>query len=244
LSGVHFGCPFAGCPESALWLKQTEAGVEERFPLRPAQASRRNMGESEIEGRLGGEASSAVLTVPNLISLLRLGAIPVFAWLVVRGRLGTATLVLAGIGVSDWVDGWIARRFNQVSRLGQLLDPAADRLALVVAAVVFIVEGITPWWVVGLILLRDVAIAAGGGVLKSRGGAIPAVNVVGKAGTCALMYALPLFLLGRTEVEAAHLARVLGWVFFVPGIALYYFAGALYALDMRRQLGRLGRISR
>ncbi len=181
-------------------------------------------------------ASSRVLTVPNLISFLRLVLVPVFAVLLIRRQDGWALAVLAFSGASDWLDGVIARRWNQVSRLGQLLDPAADRAFILVTVITLAWRAVVPWWLVVALVARDVLL----GVVQlvvARGGHPPLpVHLAGKSGTFALLYALPLLLLGQWHGPVPTVATVLGWAFAIWGLALYWFSGVLYARQARQVL--------
>jgi len=186
-------------------------------------------------GFVAGEQQvrSTVLTAPNAISLLRLLLVPVFALLVVRHHDGWAFVVLAVSGVSDWLDGVVARRFNQVSRLGQMLDPAADRLYILVTIVVLAWRAIVPWWLVALIVVRDLVLAAVLPTLARRGyGPLP-VHFAGKAGTAALLYAFPLLLLSSRSDAWGTFGAVTGWAFAWWGITLYWLAGAVYLRQAR-----------
>ncbi len=169
-----------------------------------------------------------VLTVPNLISMSRLVAVPVFAWLAWERHDLAALLVLALAGASDWLDGVIARKYDQGSRLGELLDPAADRLYILVTLLVLAGRGDVPWWLLGVIVTREVVLVVVLLVLRSRGhGPLP-VHFVGKAGTFALLYAFPLLLLATWEGGVGLVAGVVGWAFAGWGIGLYWLACALY----------------
>lgn len=181
-------------------------------------------------------ASTRVLTVPNLISFVRLLLVPVFAVLLVNHRDGWALVVLAVSGASDWLDGVIARRWNQVSRLGQLLDPAADRLFILVTIVTLAWRGVVPWWLVVVLVLRDVLLGIVQLVVARAGHRPLPVHLAGKAGTFALLYAFPLLFLGRFDTPVATAATVLGWAFALWGVGLYWFSGALYAGQARRVL--------
>lgn len=180
--------------------------------------------------------STRVLTVPNLISFARLLLVPVFAVLLVRHQDGWAIAVLAVSGVSDYLDGVIARRFHQVSRLGQLLDPSADRLFILVTIVTLAWRGVVPWWLVAALVARDVLL----GIIQlavMRAGHRPlSVHLAGKAGTFALLYAFPLLLLGHWHGPVATVATVLGWAFALWGVGLYWFAGVLYTVQAHRLL--------
>ncbi|MDC7120513.1 CDP-alcohol phosphatidyltransferase family protein [Cellulomonas fimi] len=174
-----------------------------------------------------------VLTVPNLVSFVRLLLVPVFGWLIATGHDGWAVVVLAVSGASDWLDGVLARRLHQVSRLGQLLDPAADRLFILVTLVGLVWRGAVPWWLLAVLVARDLLLA---GVLvrlaRAGWGPLP-VHMAGKAGTFALLYAFPLLLLGQWAAPLGPVASVLGWACALWGVGLYWFAGALYLVQAR-----------
>jgi len=170
-----------------------------------------------------------IWTVPNAISIARLVLVPVFAWLIIQGHDLAALGVLAVAGFSDWLDGAIARRFHQSSRLGTMLDPAADRLYILVTLVLLAWRDVVPWWLVLVIVGRDVLLALLLPALARRGyGPLP-VHFVGKAGTFALLYAFPLLLLAQWEGLVGTVAHAAGWAFAWWGIALYWIAAVLYA---------------
>jgi cardiolipin synthase len=181
-------------------------------------------------------ASSRVLTWPNAISAARLVLVPVFAVLAFSGHDLAAFAVLAVSAASDWLDGVLARRLHQTSRLGELLDPSADRLFILVTLLVLAVRDIVPWWLVAVLLGREVLLGAVQAVLIVRHlGPLP-VHLVGKAGTFALLYAFPLLLLASWSGPVGTVAGVAGWAFAWWGIGLYWFAGALYARQAVRVL--------
>lgn len=172
--------------------------------------------------------SSRVLTVPNLISVARLLLVPVFAILIATHHDVWAVVVLAVSGISDWLDGVAARRLHQVSRLGKLLDPAADRLFILVTLFGLALRHIIPWWLVVLILAREVVLGAMLPFLARRGyGPLP-VNFIGKAATLTLMYAFPLLLLAQVDGWVGTVAGVAGWAFAWWGVGLYWWAAYLY----------------
>jgi len=177
----------------------------------------------------GEPVSSAVLTVPNLISLTRVALMPVCAWLLASGRFGPGFVLIALVGATDWVDGWLARRTRSVSRLGQLIDPLADRLLIAAVAVALLIRGALPWPVVALLVGRDVVLLAGFQVLLRRGVRPPDVVWLGKAATFVLLLALPALALGETRTVVAGLFRPLGLVLIWSGVALYYAVGWVYA---------------
>lgn len=194
------------------------------------------------EARRAGEArsSSAVLTVPNLISFLRILLIPVFVYLLSREGTEYAGILLLGVVVStDWVDGYVARRTGQVSEVGKLLDPIADRLAIAAALITLVVRGVFPLWAALLVLVRDGLVLVAGLALLTRGVRIE-VRYVGKVATFTLMFAIPAIAWGNFGLALAGAAKALGWVWFAVGIAEYYVATALYARDLRGSARRPG----
>ncbi len=181
----------------------------------------------------GPEVGDRVVTVPNALSVLRLLLVPVFFWLVLTHRDGWALAVLMFSGFTDYADGKLARRWGQVSRLGQLLDPAADRLYIAATLVGLAWRDIVPWWVVGVIVARDVLLAFTVPVLARHGyGPLP-VHFLGKAATFNLLYSFPLLLLAEVGGPLAAPARVFGWAFAWWGIGLYWWAGWLYLQQVR-----------
>ncbi|NMR21555.1 CDP-alcohol phosphatidyltransferase family protein [Cellulomonas fimi] len=177
-----------------------------------------------------------MLTVPNVISLGRLALVPVFAVLITRGDDVWALAVLAVSGISDWLDGVIARRFDQVSRLGQLLDPAADRLFILVTLVALAWRDVVPLWLVVVLVGRDLLLACLLVPLARHGyGPLP-VHFAGKAGTFALLYAFPLLFLAEMSGPVGTIASALGWAFAWWGIGLYWFAALLYLAQARTLL--------
>lgn len=182
----------------------------------------------------GAEMSSRVLTVPNMISLVRLALVPVFAVLIVVGEDGWALLVLAVSGVSDWLDGVLARRLNQVTRLGQMLDPFADRLFIFVTLIGLAWREVVPVWLVVAIVARDVLLALTVPVLARLGYGTLNVTLVGKVATFALLYAFPLLLLAEVPGWIGAVAHVVGWAFTWWGVGLYWLAGLQYVAQVRR----------
>jgi len=176
-----------------------------------------------------------VLTVPNLLSFLRLLGVPVFLWLLLGPHADVAALiVLALAGASDWLDGKIARWLDQTSRIGILLDPAADRLYILATLVAFVVRGIIPWWLAALIVGRDAVLSLCLPVLRRHRYGPPPVHYLGKAATFNLLYAFPLLLLATRQGTVADVARPIAWAFTIWGTALYLWAGALYVMQVVR----------
>jgi cardiolipin synthase len=197
-----------------------EAGLE------PSAASAAGTGASAPDSR--------VLTVPNALSVLRLLGVPLFLALIFSEHDGWALVVLMIAGFTDYLDGALARRWNQASRLGQLLDPAADRLYILAALVGLVARDIVPLWLVIAVVGRDVLLAGTLPLLGRYGyGPLP-VHFLGKAATFNLLYAFPLLLLGDGTGALPALAQVFGWAFALWGVALYWWSGVLYAEQVRR----------
>jgi len=174
--------------------------------------------------------SSSVISVPNALTFLRLLGIPLFIYLTLNLEAdGWAIVVLAIGGATDYFDGKIARAWNQTSRLGELADPAIDRLYILAILVVFLIRHIIPVWMILIIVGRDIALALIT-VLMNRKGIPPfTVTYLGKAATFNLMYAFPFILLAQSETAFGTVAFVLGWSFAIWGIALYISTGISYA---------------
>ena len=172
--------------------------------------------------------SDRVLTVPNAISLARLLCVPVFAVLLLGGQDAAALVVLLLAGASDWLDGTLARRWGQVTRLGQLLDPAADRLYVTVALLGLAWRDVLPWWLVAALVGRDVVLTANVLVLRHHGLSSLPPHLVGKTATFALLTALPLLLLAGTAEPVEVVVRPVAWALVLWGTALYYWAAAGY----------------
>ncbi|WP_285498999.1 CDP-alcohol phosphatidyltransferase family protein [Actinokineospora sp. NBRC 105648] len=178
-----------------------------------------------------------VWTIPNVLSMLRLAGVPLFLYLLLGPEYdGWALVVLLFSGLSDWLDGKIARWLDQTSRLGALLDPAADRLYTLVTIVAFVLRDIVPWWVAALLVARDAVVAVCILVLRRNGFAPPEVTYVGKAATFNLMYAFPLLLLAQGGSTAATLARPVAYAFAIWGGLLFLWSGVLYVVQTRAAL--------
>lgn len=186
-----------------------------------------------------GQAASRVLTVPNGISLARVLLIPAFvALLLHEGTEMAGLFLLAGVISTDWVDGFVARRLGQVSEVGKLLDPVADRLVIAAALVALVVRDAVPLWAALLTLVRDgVILLAGLALLAARGRRIE-VRFLGKVATFTLATGVPLIAWGSFDLPLASAATTVGWTLFALGIAEYYVAAALYALDFRDAIRR------
>jgi cardiolipin synthase len=188
------------------------------------------------------QGQDRVVTVPNALSLVRLACIPLFLWLLFgRDDRAAAAYLLAALGATDWVDGWIARHFDQVSTLGKVLDPTADRLLLLVGVVAIAIDGSVPIAIAALTLLREGVIAVAALVLAAFGARRIDVTWTGKAGTFGLLFAFPLFLVSEAGVGWDDVARIAAWVCIVPGLALSYAAAVGY-VPLAREAVRAGRV--
>ncbi len=184
-------------------------------------------------------ASSRVLTVPNVITLLRLLLVPVFLWLLLDRNDGVAAAILLGVlGATDWVDGYIARHFDQESELGRIIDPIADRVLLFAAVIGLLIDGSAPRWILLLVLIRELFVTIAVLALAAAGARRIDVIWAGKAGTFALMFGLPMFLLAESTTVLADLWLVGAWCFSIGGLALSLWSAALYvpaALEALRE---------
>ena len=178
------------------------------------------------------EPSSRVWTVPNVISMLRIGLIVVFAVLLARRIDGWAITALAAAGMSDFLDGFLARRWNQVTTLGRVLDPAADRLLTLAVVVGLGLRGIIPWWLVAALIVRDVVVGIALLVGKRRGLGTPQVAFIGKTATFGFYVFLPLSYLAYGHSDAWHSIGIWGSAAFV---VLYWYAGLGYVTDIAKQ---------
>ncbi|NED98372.1 CDP-alcohol phosphatidyltransferase family protein [Phytoactinopolyspora alkaliphila] len=181
-----------------------------------------------------------VFTIPNLLSFLRLLGVPLFLWLILVEEADLLALaVLAFSGFSDYLDGKLARRWNQISKVGEILDPLADRLYIFSTIIAFTIRDIIPLWFAALLVARDLFLVLLVPLLRRRGMVKLPVHFLGKAATFCLLYAFPLLLLGIGEGTLPMLAQVFGWAFAIWGVALYWWAGILYAGQVRRVLREL-----
>ncbi|MCR4514890.1 CDP-alcohol phosphatidyltransferase family protein [Aeromicrobium sp. 50.2.37] len=186
-----------------------------------------------------------VLTIPNLLSVVRIVLLPVFLWLVLVPEADVlALLVLVVSGVTDYLDGKLARRLNQTSKIGAILDPVADRLYILAVVVGLALRDIIPWWLAVMLPLRDVFLFSLVPFLRTRGYSSLPVHFLGKAATAGLLYAFPLLLLGDGSGTVADLADVFGWAFAIWGVGLYWWGGVLYAFQVRRLLATTERVPR
>lgn len=176
-----------------------------------------------------------VITIPNILSVVRLLGVPLFLWLVLGPQADVlAFCVLMVSGVTDYLDGKLARRLNQMSKLGAILDPVVDRLYILAVVIGLSLRDIIPWELAVVLPLRDVFLFCLVPFLRTRGYSSLPVHFLGKAATASLLYAFPLLLLGDGSGVLAELARVFGWAFTIWGVGLYWWAGVLYAIQVRR----------
>lgn len=186
-------------------------------------------GEADAETGVRAILADRILTVPNLLSVLRLLGVPLFLWLLLVVRAdGWAFALLIASGVTDFLDGKLARLLDQSSRLGALLDPFVDRLYLVTTLLAFVVRGLIPWWVAVILVGRDLVLTLTLGVYKRRDLDPPEVIYLGKAATFALMSALPWLLAGEMDWPLDAFGRAFGGAFLIWGTAVYVWTGVLY----------------
>jgi cardiolipin synthase len=190
--------------------------------------------------KIGDVAVSEELTwgqqlrmVPNLLSILRLALVPVFLYLLLNEKHLTAIAVLALASLTDYLDGVFARKYNQITRLGQLLDPAADRLYIFSALIAMSVTGHIPAWLAVVVIARDLMLAIVYPILATHGyGPLP-VHYLGKAGTFSLLYAFPLLLLANIWTAAEFIVLPIAWAFALWGVGLYWWAGFVYVRQVK-----------
>lgn len=173
---------------------------------------------------LGGE----VLNIPNLISFLRLALVPVFLLLLLQEQFLWAIVMLAVAGITDYLDGFLARKLNQITKLGKFLDPLADRLYIFSTLIALAATGHVPIWLTALVVLRDVLVLLSLPVLAGLGYASLPVHYLGKAATFALLYSFPLLLMGKIFTSVAEMIMPLAWAFALWGVALYWWSGFVY----------------
>src|SRR3954468_13937180 len=173
--------------------------------------------------------SDRIWTVPNAISFVRLLGVPLFLYLLLGPERDIAAVIVLTVGgTTDWVDGYVARRLGQVSRLGELLDPFADRLYILATLVGFTVRGVVPWWLTAALLLREVVLGVALLVLRRHGYGPPAVHYVGKTGTFVLLAAFPVILLAEAVPSIDSWAAPAGWALAWWALGLYWTAAVLY----------------
>jgi len=185
------------------------------------------------------EVSTRVWTLANVISVVRLMAIPVFLYLVILDRLVVAFVLLVVAVLTDFVDGMVARKMNQITRLGQFLDPFADRLFIAATAVALALQDVVPWWFVVAVMLRDALLGIGGLVMSRYGHATLPVKWWGKVSTFGLLFVLPLFLLGAIVAHYGSSAwsevlLTIAWPIAIAAVVLYWIVGFSYLFDAIR----------
>jgi cardiolipin synthase (CMP-forming) len=190
-------------------------------------------------------SSHQFLTAPNLFTLVRLCCIPVFLWLLFgRDNLAGSAWLLGGLGATDWVDGWLARRFNQVSEFGKMFDPTADRVLFIVAITGIIIKHAAPLWFCVLVIAREVVV--GGTVaIATLAFGMKRFDVAwwGKTATFLLMFALPGFMLGHSDIGMHHGFEIASWILGIPGLVLSYYTAVGYVPIIRDSV-RAGRSDR
>lgn len=195
-----------------------------------------------MAGESTGAAESRIWTIPNLLSMLRLALVPPFLVLIIVGDYVAALIVLIIASLTDLLDGFLARRLNQVTRLGQLLDPAADRLYIFAALLGLAANGLVPWWIVIVIVARDVFLLVLGVVLANHGyGPLP-VHQLGKVATFALFFGVPVIMLGLAFPAVQPVSEPAGWAITLWGAFLYWWAGVIYAIETARVI-RIPRVA-
>jgi len=180
-----------------------------------------------------GTVSDRVWTVPNVLSMVRLVFVPIFLWLILTGQDNWAVVVLTLSGITDYLDGKIARRYNLVTRFGQLLDPVSDRLYILSTLLGLAWREVIPWWLVAILVAREVFGTALLMVVRHYGYRALPVHFIGKAATFDLLFAFPLILLGQGDSMLAVVALPIGWAFAWWGTVLYWVAGVMYAIQTR-----------
>ena len=182
------------------------------------------MGEPAIRGR--------ILTIPNFVTFARLLGVPIFLYLLFGAHQEVAAAIVLGVGgTSDWVDGFLARRLGQVSRLGELLDPLADRLYIIATLIALSIRGVLPWWFTIALLAREAFLAGVLLVLRRNGYGPPPVHYLGKAATFLILGALPLLLLAASAHVTHGWAFPIGWAMAWWGLVLYWLAGGFYVFQ-------------
>ncbi len=182
-------------------------------------------------------STTRIVTLPNLVTLVRLACLPVFLWLLfAQENRAAAAWLLAALGATDWVDGYLARHMHQESELGKVLDPVADRLLFLVGAGGILIDGSVPTWFAVVVLVRETLVGGTTLVLAALGARRIDVTWFGKAGTFGLMIAFPLFLASHSTLGWADTAGVLAWLAGIPGLVLSLYAAALYVPLARQAL--------
>ena len=172
------------------------------------------------------ENSNAILTIPNVITVVRFLGTPLFVWLVLaRNEYGWGVFVLAMMGCTDWIDGFVARKLNQTSKLGRIMDPVADRVALVAVTITMVIAGFLPLWLLLLLLIPDVVLL-GATIYFFRGDADLKVTMLGKTRTAALMIGTPMLLLAKAL--ESNFTFILSWIFLGAAMIMHVIAFGQY----------------
>lgn len=206
--------------EAASWVSNAER-------MRKEQISGEQAMNSEEHG--SAQASNRIATVPNAITLLRVACLPVFLWLLFGlGNRAGAAILLGALGATDWVDGWVARRFDQTSAVGEIIDPVADRLLFFVGIIAIAIDGSAPLVLCVLVLAREAAVSAATLVLAAMGAQRISVTWIGKTGAFVLMFAFPLFLMSNADVAGAQWWELAAWVCGISGTVIAYVSALGY----------------
>ncbi|WP_067499972.1 CDP-alcohol phosphatidyltransferase family protein [Actinoplanes sp. TFC3] len=181
--------------------------------------------------------TNRIWTIPNVISFVRLLGVPLFLYLLLGPHHDVAAVIVLAVGgTTDWVDGYVARRMNSVSRLGELLDPFADRLYILATLIGFTLREVVPWWLTTALLLRELVLGVALLVLRRHGYGPPPVHYVGKTGTFVLLAAFPVLLLAEAVPSIDAVALPLGWALAWWALGLYWAAAVLYLAQTRALL--------
>ena len=189
-------------------------------------------------------AQRQILTFPNAITLMRLCCLPIFLWLLfsVQDR-GAAAWLLGGLGATDWIDGWVARRFNQQSSFGAVFDPAVDRLLFIVSLIAILIDNSMPMWFGLAVLIREITVASVMLIATAFGMERFAVSIWGKRYTFLMMFAVPLILLGEADGAGAVWVTRGGWICAIPALVVSYLTAINYVPQISQHL-RSGRALR
>ncbi len=190
-----------------------------------------------VEQSAPAMVTNRIWTIPNVISFVRLLGVPLFLYLLLGPHHDVAAVIVLAVGgTTDWVDGYVARRMNSVSRLGELLDPFADRLYILATLIGFTLREVVPWWLTTALLLRELVLGVALLVLRRHGYGPPPVHYVGKTGTFVLLAAFPVLLLAEAVPSIDAVALPLGWALAWWALGLYWAAAVLYLAQTRALL--------
>ena len=194
-----------------------------------------DIGKEKMRSATSMDSTNRIVTVPNAITLMRVACLPIFCWMLfgLNDRAGAAIL-LGALGASDWVDGWVARRFNQTSALGEIMDPVADRLLFFVGIIAIAVDGSAPLVLCVLVLAREAAVSVATLVLAAMGAQRVSVTWIGKTGAFVLMFAFPLFLMSNADVSGTQWWELAAWICGISGTVIAYVS-ALGYIPLARQ---------